>query len=114
VLYWYFSVKRFKNEVRVFAFNSEENLQGVFGAEASRNLTLSFLLREGVKILALFCAGLYLLGFVWFPLLGIGNYELVRADFLLPSELALLSVLSLGLIGWSFKVFAGLVRKVYS
>ena len=61
-----------------------------------------FILKEAFKILGLFVAGLYLLGFVWFPLLGVGNYQLVRVDFLLPSEWILISVLALTLIGWSF------------
>ena len=67
-------------------------------------------LKESLKILALFTAGLYLLGFVWFPLLGIGNYQLVRVDFLLPSEWVLVSVVAGALIVWSIKKLRNLSK----
>jgi hypothetical protein len=64
-----------------------------------------------VKILALFVAALYLLGFTLFPLLGVGNYQLVRIDALLPSEWVMLTCLSAGLFAWSFRCLVKLSRE---
>jgi hypothetical protein len=62
------------------------------------------------KIVALFVAALYLLGFTLFPLLGVGNYQLVRIDALLPSEWVMLICLSAALFAWSFHSLAKLTR----
>lgn len=64
-----------------------------------------------VKILALFVAALYLLGFTLFPLLGVGNYQLVRVDALLPSEWVMLTCLSGALFAWSFRCLVKLSRE---
>lgn len=72
------------------------------------------ILKEVLKILGLFVAGLYLLGFVWFPFLGVGNYQLVRVDFLLPSEWVLVSVLAGALIFWSTKKLWNLSKQLRS
>jgi len=72
------------------------------------------MLRSGVKIVALFVAALYLLGFTLFPLLGVGNYQLVRVDALLPSECVMLICLSTGLFAWSFHCLAKLSRESLS
>jgi len=69
------------------------------------------MLRSGVKIVALFVAALYLLGFTLFPLLGVGNYQLVRVDALLVSEWVMIFCLSTGLFAWSFHSFAKLSRE---
>jgi hypothetical protein len=69
------------------------------------------MLTSAVKILALFVAALYLLGFTLFPLLGVGNYQLVRIDVLLPSEWAMLICLSAVLFAWSFRCLAKLSRE---
>jgi len=69
------------------------------------------MLRSGVKIVALFLAALYLLGFTLFPLLGVGNYQLVSVDALLPSELVMLFCLSTGLFAWSFSCLVKLSRE---
>ena len=69
------------------------------------------MLRSGVKIVALFVAALYLLGFTLFPLLGVGNYQLVRVDALLPSECVMLICLSTGLFAWSFSCLVKLSRE---
>ena len=67
---------------------------------------------SAVKILALFVAALYLLGFTLFPLLGVGNYQLVRIDALLPSEWVMLICLSAVLFAWSFRCLAKLPREI--
>jgi hypothetical protein len=64
-----------------------------------------------VKILVLFVAALYLLGFTLFPLLGVGNYQLVRIDALLPSEWVMLICLSAVLFAWSFHCLVKLSRE---
>ncbi len=69
------------------------------------------LLLSAAKILALFVAALYLLGFTLFPLLGVGNYQLVRVDALLPSEWVMLICLSVGLFAWSFRCLVKLSRE---
>jgi hypothetical protein len=70
------------------------------------------ILVSAVKILALFVAALYLLGFTLFPLLGVGNYQLVRIDVLLPSEWVMLICLSAVLFAWSFRCLAKLPREI--
>jgi hypothetical protein len=72
------------------------------------------MLISGIKIVALFVAALYLLGFTLFPLLGVGNYQLVRVDALLPSECVMLFCLSGVLFAWSFHCFAKLSRESLS
>jgi len=69
------------------------------------------ILVSAVKILALFVAALYLLGFTLFPLLGVGNYQLVRTDVLLPSEWVMLICLSAVLFAWSFHSLVKLSRE---
>ncbi len=69
------------------------------------------MLLSGMKIVALFMAALYLLGFTLFPLLGVGNYQLVRIDALLVSEWVMLFCLSGVLFAWSFYCFAKLSRE---
>jgi hypothetical protein len=69
------------------------------------------ILVSAVKILALFVAALYLLGFTLFPLLGVGNYQLVRVDALLPSEWVMLTCLSAALFAWSFHSLIKLSRE---
>ena len=69
------------------------------------------ILVSAVKILALFVAALYLLGFTLFPLLGVGNYQLVRTDVLLPSEWVMLICLSAVLFAWSFRCLVKLSRE---
>jgi hypothetical protein len=69
------------------------------------------MLRSGVKIVALFVAALYLLGFTLFPLLGVGNYQLVRVDALLLSEWVMLFCLSGALFAWSFSCLVKLSRE---
>jgi predicted Na+-dependent transporter len=64
-----------------------------------------------IKILVLFVAALYLLGFTLFPLLGVGNYQLVRVDALLLSEWVMLFCLSTGLFAWSFSCLVKLSRE---
>ena len=70
------------------------------------------MLRSGVKIVALFVAALYLLGFTLFPLLGVGNYQLVRIDALLPSEWVMLICLSAIMFAWSFHFYRKLSREI--
>lgn len=70
------------------------------------------MLMSAAKILALFVAALYLLGFTIFPLLGVGNYQLVRVDALLPSEWVMLICLSVALFAWSFRSLAKLQREI--
>ena len=70
------------------------------------------MLISGVKIVALFVAALYLLGFTLFPLLGVGNYQLVRVDALLLSEWVMLICLSTGLFAWSFRCLINLSREI--
>jgi hypothetical protein len=72
------------------------------------------MLMSGMKIVALFVAALYLLGFTLFPLLGVGNYQLVRVDALLVSEWVMLFCLSAALFAWSFYCFAKLSRESLS
>jgi predicted Na+-dependent transporter len=67
-----------------------------------------------IKILVLFVAALYLLGFTLFPLLGVGNYQLVRIDALLLSEWVMLICLSAALFAWSFHCLAKLSRESLS
>lgn len=62
-------------------------------------------IKTWVKISSLFIAGLYLLGFIYFPLLGVGNYQLVRIDMLLPSEWIGVTILGLGFIVWAFRLY---------
>jgi hypothetical protein len=69
------------------------------------------MLVSAVKIVALFVAALYLLGFTVFPLLGVGNYQLVRVDALLPSEWVMLMCLSVALFVWSFHSLITLSRQ---
>jgi uncharacterized RDD family membrane protein YckC len=70
------------------------------------------MLISALKIMALFVAALYLLGFTLFPLLGVGNYQIVRIDALLPSEWVMLICLSAVLFAWSFHSFAKLPREI--
>jgi predicted Na+-dependent transporter len=67
-----------------------------------------------IKILVLFVAALYLLGFTLFPLLGVGNYQLVRIDALLLSEWVMLICLSGALFAWSFRCLVKLSRESLS
>lgn len=67
-----------------------------------------------VKIIALWTAGLYLLGFIWFPFFGVGNYALIRVDALLPSEWVIISILAISLILWSLKTFYQLTKMLPS
>jgi hypothetical protein len=69
------------------------------------------MLLSAAKIVALFVAALYLLGFTLFPLLGVGNYQLVRVDALLPSEWVMLTCLSVALFAWSFHCLINLTRE---
>jgi hypothetical protein len=69
------------------------------------------MLVSAIKILALFVAALYLLGFTLFPLLGVGNYQLVRIDALLPSEWVMLICLSAVLFAWSFRCLVKLSKE---
>jgi hypothetical protein len=70
------------------------------------------MLISGIKIVTLFVAALYLLGFTLFPLLGVGNYQLVRVDALLPSECVMLFCLSAVLFAWSFRCLINLSREI--
>jgi hypothetical protein len=69
------------------------------------------MLLSAAKIVALFVAALYLLGFTLFPLFGVGNYQLVRVDALLPSEWVMLTCLSAALFAWSFHSLIKLSRE---
>ena len=69
------------------------------------------ILLSAVKIVALFVAALYLLGFTLFPLLGVGNYQLVRVDALSFSEWGMLICLSAALFAWSFHDLIKLSRE---
>jgi hypothetical protein len=72
------------------------------------------MLISGIKIVTLFVAALYLLGFTLFPLLSVGNYQLVRVDALLPSEWVMLFCLSGALFAWSFHSLVKLSRESLS
>ncbi len=70
------------------------------------------ILLNAFKVLTLFVAALYLLGFTIFPLLGVGNYQLVRVDALLPSEWVMLIFLSGAMFAWSFHSFIKLWKNL--
>ncbi len=72
----------------------------------------SHITRLITKTLAFFVSGLYLFGFAVFPLLGIGNYVIVRMDYLLPSELILSACLGLGFVGVGIREYVTLVRSM--
>jgi hypothetical protein len=70
------------------------------------------LFRSVAKPLVLFVAALYLLGFMVFPWLQVGNYQLVVVDALLPSEWAMLLVLIGVLFAWSFHCVFKLAKEL--
>ena len=65
-----------------------------------------------LKIIVLFVAGIYILGMIYFPLLGVGNYQLVRIDYLLFSEWVFLTVVGVGFVVWSFKLYLGFSKQL--
>lgn len=65
---------------------------------------------QSTKILILFISGLYIIGFIYFPFLGVGNYQLVRVDFLLPSEWVILTIIAVIEIIWSIKLYVQLIK----
>ena len=75
-------------------------------------ISTSHISRLVTKTLVFFVSGLYLFGFAVFPLLGIGNYVIVRMDFLLPSELILSACLGLGFVGVGIREYVVLVRSM--
>jgi hypothetical protein len=66
-----------------------------------------------LKIILLFVSGLYLLGFVWFPFFGYGNYLLINVDLLLPTEWVFISVIAVIEIVWSFNLIFKLWKCLY-
>lgn len=62
-----------------------------------------------LKCISLFVSGLYLIGFCWFPSLGVGY---VTFDFLLPSELIGLTIIGIIELIWSIKCFCQIIHKM--
>ena len=69
------------------------------------------MLRSGVKIVVLFVAALYLLGFTLFPLLGVGNYQLVRVDALLAFRVGYAFLLKCGAVRLEFPLFGKIIER---